>query len=157
MPPGLPPGFPNMMDIHTSQALLNLARSGNFLQPPVSSANSNNNLANLASTNLANTNLANTNLANTNLASANLTNNSEAKKRPLNTSAEALDLSPPTNVVATKKPKFEIKPSAVAAVDPTILNWSVSEVSNFVGSIDICKEYAEVSPFDMKLFSVNSY
>merc|ERR1712241_865707 len=38
LPPGLPPGFPNMMDIHSTQALLNLARSCNFLQPPVTSA-----------------------------------------------------------------------------------------------------------------------
>lgn len=35
---GLPPGFPNMMDIHSTQALLSLARSGSFLQPPVTSS-----------------------------------------------------------------------------------------------------------------------
>merc|ERR1719189_226756 len=102
------------MDIHSTQALLQLARSGNFLgQPPVTSASNN--------------------------------------SRPLG-AAEALDLSPPTSV--NKKAKIEVRnlplnnqttTSPVAsAADPTILNWSVSEVSNFVSSIDICRDYAEV-------------
>jgi len=129
LPPGLPPGFPNMMDMHSTQALLNLARSGNFLgQPPVTSAPSHNSSAFSPSL------------------------SSEAsKKRPLAPS-EALDLSPPTSV--NKKAKIEVRnlplnnqttTSPVAsAADPTILNWSVSEVSNFVSSIDICRDYAEV-------------
>ena len=36
------------------------------------------------------------------------------------------------------------KPSIQIQVDPTILNWSVDEVVDFVSSIDICKEYSEV-------------
>ena len=54
-----------------------------------------------------------------------------------------------------KKAKIEVRnlPSnnqstnPVASADSTILNWSVSEVCNFVSSIDICREYAEVSFF----------
>lgn len=137
LPPGLPPGFPNMMDMHSTQALLNLARSGNFLgQPPVTSAPSHNSSAFSPSL------------------------SSEAsKKRPLAPS-EALDLSPPTSV--NKKAKIEVRnlplnnqttTSPVAsAADPTILNWSVSEVSNFVSSIDICRDYAEVSKLCVSFF-----
>ena len=125
LPPGLPPGFPNMMDIHSTQALLNLARSSNFLQqPPVTSAS--------------------------NSTFSPSINTEASKKRPL-ASSEALDLSPPTSV--NKKPKIEVRnlpmnqttvttTPGVATADPTILNWSVSEVCNFVSSIDICREYA---------------
>ena len=144
LPPGLPPGFPGellqfyqffvskfsrfcnfsgMMDIHSTQALLNLARSGNFL-PPTSGGSS----AFSPPSNLE----------------------AAVKKRPA--TSEALDLSPPT----VKKAKIEAKPtsSAPPSADPTIINWSVSEVCQFVASIDICKEYTEVSlqfsPFSKK-------
>ena len=111
-----------MMDIHSTQALLNLARSGNFL-PPTSGGSS----AFSPPSNLE----------------------AAVKKRPAN--SEALDLSPPT----VKKAKIEAKPtSAPPSADPTIINWSVSEVCQFVASIDICKEYTEVSlqfsPFSKK-------
>ena len=149
LPPGLPPGFPGkplqfhqlfvgkftsfynfsgMMDIHSTQALLNLARSGNFL-PPTSGGSS----AFSPPSNLE----------------------AAVKKRPA--TSEALDLSPPT----VKKAKTEAKPtSAAPSADPTIINWSVSEVCQFVASIDICKEYTEVSlqfsPFSKKC-SYNSW
>ena len=102
--------FLGMMDIHSTQALLNLARSGNFL-PPTSGSSAFSPPAALEAT----------------------------KKRPA--TSEALDLSPPTGA---KKAKIEAK-SATTSVDPTVLNWSVSDVCQFVSSIDICREYTEVS------------
>ena len=100
------------MDIHSTQALLNLARSGNFL-PPTSGSSAFSPPSSLEAS---------------------------VKKRPA--TSEALDLSPPT----VKKAKTEAKPtSAAPSADPTIINWSVSEVCQFVASIDICKEYTEVS------------
>ena len=121
-----------MMDLHSTQALLTLARSGNFLgQPPVTSASNNSSPA---------------------FNPSPPTSSEANKKRPL-VSTEALDLSPPTSV--NKKAKIEVRnlPSnnqtttQSGAADPGILNWSVSEVCNFVSSIDICREYAEVSFF----------
>ena len=111
------------MDIHSTQALLNLARSGNFL-PPTSGGSS--------------------------AFSPPSSLEAAVKKRPA--TSEALDLSPPT----VKKAKIEAKPtSAPPSADPTIINWSVSEVCQFVASIDICKEYTEVSlqfsPFSKKM------
>ena len=75
------------------------------------------------------------------------------KKRPA--TSEALDLSPPT----VKKAKIEAKPtSAPPSADPTIINWSVSEVCQFVASIDICKEYTEVSlQFFLAFFEKNAH
>jgi len=131
LPPGLPPGFPNMMDIHSTQALLQLARSGNFLgQPPVTSASNNSSPPAFNPSSVQ-------------------SNSETNKKRPL-VSAEALDLSPPTSV--NKKAKIEVRnlplnnqtTMQLGTADPGILNWSVSEVCNFVSSIDICREYAEV-------------
>ena len=127
LPAGLPPGFPNMMDIQHTQALINLARNSNFLPPapPTVSTSS--------STPTAPTPFP------------------ESKKRPaaapaLQTTEQVLDLSPSmqsTNASSlAKKAKLDLKVS-----DSTILNWSVSEVCNFVATIDICREYSEVSFF----------
>eukprot|EP00093_Oithona_nana_P003266 03266.XXX_115112_118206_1 [CDS] Oithona nana genome sequencing. len=125
---GLPPGFPNMMDIQHTQALINLARNSNFLPPapPTVSTSSSTPTAPPPPP------------------------FPESKKRPaaaaaLQTTEQVLDLSPSmqsTNASAVaKKAKLDLK---ISLSDSTILNWSVSEVCNFVASIDICREYSEV-------------
>ena len=132
-----------MMDIHSTQALLNLARSGNFL-PPTSAPSGGGTSAFSPP------------------ASLEATAAAVSKKRP--PTSEALDLSPPNNTGSSssisnnKKAKLELagnlksnitattsgSPSIVS--DPTVvLNWKVSDVCQFVSSIDICREYAEVS------------
>lgn len=108
---GLPPGFPSMMDLHSTQAaLLSLARNGGLLpQPPTTSSA---------------------------FSPAEVV--VKATKRPAVSETGALDLSgPPLK-------KANILSPTKASVDPTILNWSVSDVANFVGTIDICREYSEV-------------
>lgn len=129
-----------MMDIHSTQALLNLARSGNFL-PPTSAPSGGGTSAFSPP------------------ASLEAATAAVSKKRP--PTSEALDLSPP-NTGSTnsnnKKAKLELagnsksnisattsgSPSTV--LDPTVvLNWKVSDVCQFVSSIDICREYTEVS------------
>ena len=40
--------------------------------------------------------------------------------------------------------QLNVKQSNQIQVDPTMLNWNVDEVVDFVSSIDICKEYSEV-------------
>ena len=132
-----------MMDIHSTQALLNLARSGNFL-PPTSAPSGGGTSAFSPP------------------ASLEATAAAVSKKRP--PTSEALDLSPPNNTGSSssisnnKKAKLELagnlksnitattsgSPSTV--LDPTVvLNWKVSDVCQFVSSIDICREYTEVS------------
>ena len=132
-----------MMDIHSTQALPNLARSGNFL-PPTSAPSGGGTSAFSPP------------------ASLEATAAAVSKKRP--PTSEALDLSPPNNTGSSssisnnKKAKLELagnlksnitattsgSPSTV--LDPTVvLNWKVSDVCQFVSSIDICREYTEVS------------
>jgi len=49
--------------------------------------------------------------------------------------------------------QLNAKPSTQIQVDPTILNWKVEDVMDFVSSIDICKEYSEVSDL-MQLYFI---
>ena len=131
------------MDIHSTQALLNLARSGNFL-PPTSVAPSGGGGTSAFSPPAS-------------LEAA--TAAAVSKKRP--PTSEALDLSPPNNtgsiISNNKKAKLELAGNSksnisgsplTSVLDPTIvLNWKVSDVCQFVSSIDICREYTEVSSF----------
>ena len=121
------------MDIQHTQALINLARNSNFLPPapPTVSTSSSTPTA----------------------PPPPPPPFPESKKRPaaaaaLQTTEQVLDLSPSmqsTNASAVaKKAKLDLK---ISLSDSTILNWSVSEVCNFVASIDICREYSEVSFF----------
>ena len=134
------------MDIHSTQALLNLAQSGNFL-PPTSVAPSGGGGGTSAFSPPA---------------SLEATAAAVSKKRP--PTSEALDLSPPNNtgsiissISNNKKAKLELAGNSksnisgsplTSVLDPTIvLNWKVSDVCQFVSSIDICREYTEVSSF----------
>merc|ERR1739848_14814 len=40
--------------------------------------------------------------------------------------------------------QLNVKQSNQIQVDPTMLNWSVDDVVDFVSSIDICKEFSEI-------------
>ncbi len=134
LPPGLPPGFPSMMDLHSTQALLSslaAARSS----PATASA-----------------------------FTTTTSDTAKAQKRPHENGTTPLDLSggllPPTPKKikdAHRSASTSSSPSSAASrshrnnsgsgsagTDPTILNWTVAEVSEFVASIDICREYAEV-------------